>query len=132
MTRPPSAEGALGAAVGDLQEQLAHGGVDGVTDQVGIEGFQHGLAGQDLGGHGGRVGHAAAADGLHQRLLDDPFFNVEGQFAGALLGSTPANAVRQAADILDLAALHPLALFGDGSGAMVGALFDAYHFLDFS
>ena len=60
-----------------------------------------------------------------------PCFDVEGQFAGALLGRAPADAVGQAGDVLDLLCLHPLALFGDRRGAMVGALGDADHFFYF-
>ena len=46
-------EGALGAAVDDLEEEFAHGGVDGVADEVGVEGLEDGLAGKDLSSHGG-------------------------------------------------------------------------------
>ena len=83
----------LGAAVDDLQEQFAHGDVDGVADQVGVQGLEDGLARQDLRGHGRRMGHAGAADGLDQGFLDDAVLDVEGQLAGALLGSAPAHAV---------------------------------------
>ena len=55
-------ERGLAAAVDDLQEDLAHGDVDGVADEVGVEGLEDGLAGKDLGSHGGGVGHAGAAD----------------------------------------------------------------------
>ena len=124
-------ERGLGAAVDDLQEQLPHGGVDGVAHQVGVQRLQNGLAGQDLAGHGGGVGHAGAADGLHQRFLNDALLHVQGQLAGALLGRAPADAVGQAGDVRDLLRLYPLALFGDRRGAMVGALGDADHFFYF-
>ena len=51
-------EGGLAAAVDDLQEQLAHGDVDGVAHEVGVQGLEDGLLGENLGGHGGGVGHA--------------------------------------------------------------------------
>ena len=83
------------AAADDLQEQLAHGHVDGVAHKVCVQRLQNGLAGQDLARHGGGMGHAGAADGLHQRFLDDALFHVQRQLAGALLRRAPANAVRQ-------------------------------------
>ena len=64
-------------------------------------------------GHGRGVGHAGAAEGLHQRFLDDAVLDVQGQLAGALLRRAPADAVGKAADVLDFLRLHPLALFGD-------------------
>ena len=51
-------EGGLRAAVDDLLEQLAHGRIDRVADQVGVERFEDGLARQDLRCHGGRMRHA--------------------------------------------------------------------------
>ena len=124
-------ESGLAAAVDDLQEQLAHCHVDGVAHQVGVQSFQNGLAGQDLACHSSRVGHAGAADGLHQSLLDDTVLDVQRQLAGALLGCTPAHTMGVAADVLDLLGLNPLALFGNGSGAMVCALGDGAHILYF-
>ena len=41
-------EGRLGATVDDLEEELAHGGIDGVAYEVGIESLEDGLAGQNL------------------------------------------------------------------------------------
>ena len=39
------------------------------TRSIGVQSFQNGLAGQDLlARHSSRVGHAGAADGLHQSL----------------------------------------------------------------
>ena len=124
-------EGGLGAAIDDLQEQLPHGGVDGVAHQVGVQGLQDGLADEDLAGHGGGVGHAGAAQGLHQGLLDDALLDVQGQLAGALLGSAPAHAVSEAGDILDLLGLDPFPFLGDGSGTMVSALGNRAHVLNF-
>ncbi|MPM94159.1 hypothetical protein SDC9_141304 [bioreactor metagenome] len=82
------------AAVDDLQKQLAHGGVDCVADKVAVKRFEDGLARQDFRRHGRGVCHAAASDGLNQRFLNNALFHVEREFAGALLGSAPANAVR--------------------------------------
>ena len=42
--RPPSENAVWRSAVDDLQEELAHGGVDGVADEVRVEGLKHGLA----------------------------------------------------------------------------------------
>ncbi len=124
-------ERGLGAAIDDLQEQLPHGGIDGVAHQIGVQRLQNGLADEDLRGHGGGMGHAGAADGLHQSLLDDAVLHVQGQLAGTLLGSTPANTVGQAGDVLDFLGLDPFALFGDGSGTMVRALGNGAHILHF-
>ena len=95
-------EGGLGAAVGQLLKDLPHCHIDGVADEVGVQGLQQGLAGQDLAGHGSGMGHAAAADGLYQRLLNDAILDIQGQLAGALLRRAPANAVGKAGDIADL------------------------------
>ena len=124
-------ERGLAAAIGDLQEQLPHGGVDGVAHQVGVQSLQDGLADEDLGGHSCGMGHAGAADGLHQSLLNDALLDVQGQLAGALLRSTPADTVGEAADVLDLLGLYPLALFRNGSGAVVSALSHGAHILYF-
>ena len=77
------------------------------------------------------MGHAGAADGLHQSFLNDALLDVQGQLAGTLLGSTPADTMGKAADVLDLLGLNPLALFGNGSGAMVGTLSHGAHILYF-
>ena len=124
-------ESGLGTAVNDLQEQFAHSGIDGVTDQVGVQSLQEGLADQDLGSHSGGVGHAGAAQGLNQSFFNDAFLHVQGQLAAALLRSAPADTVGETADIGDLLGLNPLALFGNGSGAMVSALTDGAHMLYF-
>lgn len=80
-------ESGLAAAIGQLLEDFAHGHVDGVTYQVGVQALQQSLAGQDFGGHSGGVGHAGAAQGLHQGFLDNAFLHVQGQLARALLGA---------------------------------------------
>ena len=121
----------LAAAVNDLQENLTHGNVDGVADEVGVEGLEDGLAGKDLGSHGCGVGHARAADGLNEGLLDDAVLDVQRQLAGALLGSAPADAVRKTGDVLDLLGLNPLALLGDGCGTVVCTLGNGAHVLHF-
>ena len=77
------------------------------------------------------MGHAGAAQGLHQGLLDDAVLHVQGQLAGALLGGAPAHTVGQTGDVLDLLGLDPFALFGDGSGTMVRALGNGAHILHF-
>ena len=88
-------ERALGAAVDDLQEQLTHGGVDGVADEVGVQSFEDGLADEDLRSHGGGMRHAGAADGLDESFLDDAVLHVEGELAGALLRRAPTDTMRK-------------------------------------
>ena len=122
----------LAAAVDDLQEQLPHSGIDGVAHQVGIQRLQDGLTDQDLGSHSRGVGHTGAAQGLDQSLLDDAFLHVQGQLAGTLLGSAPAHTVGETADVLDFLGLNPLTLFRDRRRAVIGALGNAYHFLNFA
>ena len=78
------------------------------------------------------MGHAGAADGLHQSLLNDAVFHVQRQLAGALLRSAPADAVGKAGDVADLLGLHPFALLGNGSGAVISALGDGAHMLYFA
>ena len=86
---------------------------------------------QDLGGHGRGMGHAGAADGLHQGLLDDAVLDVQGQLAGALLGRAPADAVGEAGDVLDLLGLDPAAFLGDGRRAVIRPFRHARHVFDF-
>ncbi len=78
------------------------------------------------------MGHAGAADGLYQRFLNDAVFHIQGQLAGALLGCAPADAMGKAGDIADLLGLHPLALFGNGSRAVISALGYGAHMLNLS
>ncbi len=77
------------------------------------------------------MGHAGAAQGLHQSFLHDAVFNVEGQLAGALLGGAPADAVAEAGDVFDLIGLDPLPLLRDGRGAMLRAFCQGAHLLYF-
>ena len=77
------------------------------------------------------MGHAGAAEGLDEALLDDALLDVKGELAGTLLRGAPAHAVREAGDVLDLLGLDPLALLGDGRGAVICALGDGAHILDF-
>ena len=125
-------ERALGAAVDDLQEQLTHGGVDGVADEVGVQSFEDGLADEDLRSHGGGMRHAGAADGFDESFLDDAVFHVEGELAGALLRRTPADTVRKAGNVADLLRLDPLAFLRNGRRAMVCTLCNRAHMLYFS
>ncbi len=120
-------ERGLGAAVYDLQEQLAHGGVDGVADQVGIQRLKDGLARQNFAGHRGGMGHAGAAERFHQRLFDDAVLDVQAQLARALLRRAPADTVGIAGDVGDFLRLYPLALFRNGRRSVVRALGDADH-----
>ena len=121
----------LAAAVDDLQEQLTHGDVDGVAHEVGVERLKDGLTGKNLGGHGCGVGHARAAEGLDEALLDNALLDVERKLACALLRGAPADTVREAGDVLDLLCLDPLALLRDGRRAVVCALGDRAHVLHF-
>ncbi len=109
-------KGGLGAAVDDLEEEFAHGGIDGIADQIGVEGLEDGLAGQGSLPPWRPSGHARAADHLDQGLLDDAVLDVEGQFAGALLGRAPADPVGQTGDVLDFLGLGPPAFLGMGAG----------------
>ena len=93
--------------------------------------LEDGLTGKDLGSHGGGVRHAGAADGFDQRLLDDAVLDVQRELAGALLGGAPTHAVGEAGDVGDLLGLDPLALLGDGRGAVVCALGDRAHVFHF-
>ena len=128
---PVFGESGLGAAIGQLLEDLAHGDVDRVAHEVGVESLEDGFALEDLGGHGGGMGHAGAADGFHQRFFDHAFFHIERELAAALLRRAPADAVGETGNVADLFGTNPLALFGDRSGAMVAALADDAHVLDF-
>ena len=76
------------------------------------------------------MGHAGAADGLNEGLLDDAVLDVQAQLAGTLLGSTPAHTMGVAADILNFIRLDPLALFGDGRGTVLGSFCDRAHCVD--
>ena len=75
--------------------------------------------------------HARAADGFNEAFFDNAFLNVERELARALLGCAPTHTVGQAGDVLDFFGLHPLALFGNGSGTMIGAFGHATHVLYF-
>ena len=76
--------------------------------------------------------HARAADGLHERFLNDALFDVQGKFARSLLRRAPADAVRQAGNVFDLFCLDPFSFFGNGGGAVVGALGNANHLFNFA
>ena len=78
------------------------------------------------------MGHAGAADGFHQSLLNDAVFHVQRQLAGALLRSAPADAVGKAGDVADLLSLHPLPLLRDRCRAVISALGDGAHMLYFA
>ena len=121
----------LGASVNNLQEKFAHGGVDGIAHEVGVQSLEHGLAGQDFRSHGGGVGHAGAADGFDEGFLDDALLHIEGQLASTLLRSAPTHTVGKAGDVLNLGGLRPGTLLGDGGGAVIAALLDATHLFDF-
>ena len=84
-----------------------------------------------MASHSSRVSHARAADGLDESFFDDTVLDVERQLASTLLGSAPANAMCQAADVLNLFCLYPLALFRNGSRTMVGAFGHTTHVLNF-
>jgi len=113
-----------------LQEELAHRGVDGIADEIGVECLEQRLAGKNLACHGGGMCHARTTDGLDQRLLDDAVLDVESELAGSLLRRTPTDAVREAVDIGNLLCLNPFALFGDGGRTMISPLRDRAHELD--
>ena len=78
------------------------------------------------------MGHAGAADGLHQRFLDDAVLHVQRQLAGALLRGAPAHTVGKTGDVGDLLGLHPLALLRNGRRSVISALGHGTHMLNFS
>ena len=73
----------------------------------------------------------SAADGLHQRLLDDTVLHIKAQLAGTLLRSAPTNTMGVTRNVFNLLCLNPFALLGNGCRTMVGALADATHVLHF-
>ena len=77
------------------------------------------------------MGHAGAAAGFHECFFNDAVFDIQRQFAGALLGSAPAHAVGQAGNIRDFPGLRPVAFLRDRSRTMVAAFLDATHLFDF-
>ena len=75
------------------------------------------------------MSHAGAADSLDQSFLDDAVLHVQGQLAGALLGSAPADAVRETGNVLDFLCLDPLGFLGDRGCAVLRTLgYRAHHF----
>ena len=124
-------EGRLGAAIHNLQEELAHCRVDGIAHQVGVERLEYGLARQYLGSHGSTVGHARAAYGLDQALLDHALFHVERELAGSLLRSAPPDAVREARNVFYLFRPNPFSLLWNWSRRVVSTLSYAAHVLYF-
>ena len=77
------------------------------------------------------MGHAGAAQGLNQRLFNHTVFNIQRQLARTLLRRAPAHTVSKAGDIFDFLCLDPFALFGDGSRAVICALGNGAHMLNF-
>ena len=124
-------ERGLGAAVNNLLEQLAHCYIDSVANEVGVKSLENGLAGKDFACHCCGMGHARAANGLNESFLNDTFFNVKAELAGALLGSTPAHTMGETGNILDFFSLYPFALFGNGSRTMTMQTFYLLHLLNF-
>ena len=78
------------------------------------------------------MGHAGAADGLHQCFLNDAALYVEGKLAGSLLRRAPAHTVGEAAYVFNLLSLDPFALFGYGGRIMLCALCNAIHLFHFA
>ena len=77
------------------------------------------------------MGHSGAADGFDQGFLNDTFFDVKGQFAGALLRGTPAYTVSKTGNISDFLGLGPGTFLRDRGGSVFRALGNADHLLDF-
>ena len=109
-------ESRLAAAVGDLQKEFSHGGVDRIADKIGVERLKDSLADQYFGSHGSRMGHSGAANRLNQGLLNITLLDVEAELTGALLRCTPAHTVGESRYVFDLLGLHPLSLLGMGAG----------------
>ena len=124
-------KGSLAAAINDLEEQLAHGDVDGIADQIRIQRFQQSLARQYFRCHGSRVGHAGTANGFYKSFFNDSIFDIKRQLAGSLLGRTPANTMSKTTDIFNFFDLHPFAFFRNRSRSMICAFGNGAHILDF-
>jgi hypothetical protein len=124
-------ESRLRTTVNDLEEQLAHSGVDSVANEVGVERFKNGLAGKYLCCHSCGVSHTGATDSFYESLLDYAVLNVKGEFASALLRCAPAYTVCKSGDIGNFLCLYPFAFFGNGSGTVVRTLGNYTHMLDF-
>jgi hypothetical protein len=77
------------------------------------------------------MGHTGTADGLDQRFFDDPFFHIEGEFAGTLLWGAPAHSMGEPADIAYLSGFGPCTFLGNRGRTMIRPLGHAAHFLDF-
>ena len=93
--------------------------------------FENRLAGQNLSGHGGGMGHAGAADRLHQRFLDDAVLDVQRELAGSLLGSAPAHAVGQTGNVGHFLDLRPSAFLRNRRRAVIRPLGDHAHLFNF-
>ena len=124
-------EGCLGTAVYNLEEELAHSHVDSIADQICIEGFKKRFARKDFRSHSSRMSHAGTADGFNEGFFNDAVFDIECQFAGTLLRSTPAYAMGQAADIFDFLYLYPFAFFRNRGRSVICAFRDGTHILNF-
>ena len=77
------------------------------------------------------MSHAGTADGFNEGFFDDAVFDVQGQLAGALLRSTPAYTVSQAADVFDFLGLYPFAFFRNRCRTVICAFRDGTHILNF-
>ena len=77
------------------------------------------------------MGHAGAANGLNESFLDDAVLDIQGQLAGTLLRCAPAYTMGEAADVLHVLGLDPLALLRNRSGAVVHFLCHTCHVFHF-
>ena len=77
------------------------------------------------------MSHTGAANGFHQRFFNHAVFDVERQFASALLGSAPTNTVRKTADVGNLFGFDPFTFFGNRGRFVLSAFANAAHILYF-
>src|SRR5574344_276357 len=83
----------LGSAVCNLKEKLSHCCVDGIANEVCVEGFKNCKTRKNLCCHSRRMCHAGASDSLYKSLLNNTVLNIERKLAHTLLRCTPAGAV---------------------------------------
>ena len=77
------------------------------------------------------MGHTGASDSFNESFLDDTVFDIESQFACALLRSAPAHAVGETGNFVDFFNVSPAAFLRNGSGRILRPFGHADHLLDF-
>ena len=75
--------------------------------------------------------HTRTPNCFNQSLLNNPFLNIQGKFAGTLLRSTPAYAVRKTGNILHVFRFNPFCFFWNGCAAMIAVAGNCTHLFNF-